>query len=300
MKTDDGLDLHVTTHGPADAPVSVVLAHCWTADEADWHYQVRDLLTRYGHDVRIVTWDHRGHGRSSAAPEQQCTITHLARDMGAVIDAHAPHGRLVLAGHSIGGMTIMALAQERRDLVERVAGLLFVSTSSGHLDTVTLGLPEAGPLIKSQIPRMLAVRARLHSRSRRRRSPGIERRVVTRFLFGDPLRPRDVGLVVDQLIACPPATMSGFYRDFMTHERTEALAAYDDVPTVVLVGSRDLLTPPRHGRRIAGAIRGARFVVCPGAGHMLPLERDRLVSDELIGLVDGALVPAVRARGRAG
>lgn len=300
MKTDDGLDLHVTTHGPADAPVSIVLAHCWTADEADWHYQVRDLLTRYGHDVRILTWDHRGHGRSSPAPEEACTITHLARDMGAVIDAHVPHGRLVLAGHSIGGMTIMALAEERPDLVERVAGLLFVSTSSGHLHTVTLGLPETGPLIKSQIPRMLAVRARLHSRSRRRRSPGIERRVVTRFLFGDPLRPRDVGLVVDQLIACPPATMSGFYRDFMTHERTEALAAYDGVPTVVLVGSRDLLTPPRHGRRIAGAIRGARFVVCPGAGHMLPLERDRLVSDELIDLVDGALVPAVRARGRVG
>lgn len=300
MKTDDGLELHVTTHGPADAAVTVALAHCWTADEADWHYQVRDLLTRYGHDVRILTWDHRGHGHSSPAPEPACTIAHLARDMGAVIDAHAPTGRLVLAGHSIGGMTIMALAQERPDLVERVAGLLFVSTSSGHLDSVTLGLPETGPLIKSQIPRMLALRARLHSRSRRRRSPGIERRVVTRFLFGDPLRPRDVGLVVDQLIACPPATMSGFYRDFMTHERTEALAAFDDVPTVVLVGSRDLLTPPRHGRRIAGAIRGARFVVCPGAGHMLPLERDRLVSDELIELVDGALLHAVRERRRAG
>ena len=295
MKSFDGLDLHVTTHGPAQAPLTVVLSHCWTADEADWHYQVRDLLTTYGHAVRILTWDHRGHGRSEAAPERDCTITNLARDLGDLIDAHAPHGRLVLAGHSIGGMTIMALADERPDLVPRVAGLLFVSTSSGRLDTVNLGLPETGPFVKAQIPRVLAIRARLHSRSRRRRSPTIERHVVTRFLFGDPLRPRDVGLVVDQLINCPPATMSGFYRDCLRHERTAALAAYDGIPTTVLVGSADLLTPPRHGRRIAGAVRGARFVVCPGAGHMLPLERERLVSDELEQLVEQALT-ATRSR----
>ena len=50
MRTYDGLELHVTTYGPEDAAVTVVLAHCWTADEADWHYQVRDLLTRFGHD----------------------------------------------------------------------------------------------------------------------------------------------------------------------------------------------------------------------------------------------------------
>lgn len=286
MRTHDGLELHVTTHGPEDAAVTVVLAHCWTADEADWHYQVRDLLTHFGHDIRIVTWDHRGHGRSAVAPEAACTIHHLARDMADVIDQYAAHGRLVLAGHSIGGMTMTELPAQRPDLVPRIAGLVFVATSSGRLDTVTLGLPEAGRLVRAQIPRMLAMRARLLSRANRRRTPSIERRVVNRFLFGSPMRPRDAGLVVDQLINCPPATMSGFYRDCMTHERTAWLTAYDGIPTTVLVGSRDLLTPPRHGRRIATNIRGARLVVAPGAGHMLPLERDRLVSDELIGLVE--------------
>lgn len=295
MKTYDGLELHVTTHGPDDAPVTVVLSHCWTADEAEWHYQVRDLMTRYGHGIRILTWDHRGHGRSQAAPERDCTIHNLARDMGDVIDTYAPHGRLVLTGHSIGGMTIMTLPEVRPDLVGRVDALLFVATSSGRLDTVTLGLPETGKLVKSQIPRILAIRARLHSRSQRRRSPAIERQIVARFLFGTPSRQRDCGLVVDQLINCPPATMSGFYRDLMLHERTDGLTAYDGIPTTVLVGSADRLTPPHHARRLAGAIRGARLVVCPGAGHMLPLERDRLVSDELIHLVDGALPTAQSA-----
>ncbi len=288
MQTYDGLSLNVTLRGPHDAPVTVLLAHCWTADEADWHYQVRDLLTHFGHRVRIITWDHRGHGNSDSCPERACTIENLARDMTDLIDTHALTGPLVLAGHSIGGMTISAIPALRPDLVQRIAGLLLVSTSSGRLDTVTLGLPETGPLVKAQIPRVLALRARMLSRSTRRSSPTIERQVAKRFLFGTP-RPRDLGLVVDQLINCSPATFSGFYKDFMRHERTDLLPAFDRIPTTVMVGSRDLLTPPRHARRIANHIHGGRLVVVPGAGHMLPLECDRMVSDELIELVENAL-----------
>jgi pimeloyl-ACP methyl ester carboxylesterase len=293
MRTFDGLRLHVTTYGPQDAPVSVVLAHCWTSDAEDWHYQVRDLLARFGHGIRILTWDHRGHGRSEAAPESACTIEHLARDLGDVVDAHAPRGPLVVVGHSIGGMAMTALPEVRPDLVERIAGLLFVATSSGRLDTVTLGLPEVGPVVRNRLPFVLATRARLLTRRERRRSPSIERAVVNRFLFGHPMRLRDAGLVVDQLTCCPPATMSGFYRDFMRHERTAGLTAYDGIPTRVLVGDADLLTPPAHGRRIATAIRGARLLVAPGAGHMLPLERDELVSQHLVELVEGALTRGI-------
>lgn len=289
MRTFDGLDLHVRVYGPATAPATVVLAHCWTSDAEDWHYQVRDLLDRFGHGVRILTWDHRGHGRSAAASEDSCTIENLARDLGDLVDAHAPTGPLVVAGHSIGGMAMTALPDVRPDLVARIAGLLFVATSSGRLETVTLGLPEVGPLVRGRIPGLLATRARLLSRRVRRRSPSIERGVVNHFLFGESLRLRDAGLVVDQLVSCPPATMSGFYRDFMRHERTAALPAYDGIPTRVLVGDADLLTPPHHGRRIAAAIRGARLLVVPGAGHMLPLERDALVSTHLVELAEGAL-----------
>lgn len=291
--TEDGLRLHVTVRGRGEAAVTVLLAHCWTADEDDWLHQIHGLLARYGHDIRLITWDHRGHGRSDASPARDCTIAQLARDLGQIVDAFSPEGPLVIAGHSIGGMTMTALPEERPDLVDRVAGLLFVSTSSGRLDTVTLGLPAASAaLTRSRLPLLLATRARLLSRSRRRHAPVVERQIVTRFLFGEPLRPRDVGLVVDQIINCPPATMAGFYRDFMTHERTKGLAAFDSVPTTVLVGSRDLLTPPLHGRRIAAGIRGARFLVAPDAGHMLTLERPDLVTGELCALIDPLLAPA--------
>jgi pimeloyl-ACP methyl ester carboxylesterase len=289
LSTHDGLSLHVTVRGRDDATLTVLLAHCWTADEADWHYQVHDLLAQYGHDLRIITWDHRGHGRSDPAPADACTVQNLARDLGGVVDRFAPAGPLVLAGHSIGGMAITALPEERPDVVERIAGLLLVATSCGRLNTVTLGFPETlGKAMRNRIPFLLATRARTLTRRQRQRIPLIERQVTRRFLFGEPKHQRDMNLVVDQIINCPPATMAGYYRNMMIHERAAGLRAFDGVPTTVLVGSRDLLTPPQHARRIAAAIRGARMLVAPDAGHMLTLERPHLVTAELFAIIDRA------------
>ena len=66
MLTRDGHRLHVTTNGPDHAPLAVFLAHCWRLNQHDWHYQVRDRQQAFGHGIRIVTWDHRGHGESDA------------------------------------------------------------------------------------------------------------------------------------------------------------------------------------------------------------------------------------------
>lgn len=295
--TEDGLRIHVTVRGREDAPLTVLLSHCWTAEESDWHYQVTDLLARYGHDIRLITWDHRGHGRSDRAPEAACTIPLLTRDLGLVIDTYAPEGPLVVAGHSVGGMAITAIPEERPDLMPRIAGVLFVSTTSGELSKVTLGLPAAtGPILRDRLPFVLASRSRMLSLSRRERFPVMERQIAKRFLFGRPARPRDVGHVVDQLIHAWPETMSGFFKDMMAHDRIGNLAAFDDIPATVLVGSRDLLTPPEHAGKIAQGIRGARLLVAPGAGHYLPFERRELVSDELCVLVDRALA---RAAGQA-
>ncbi len=291
--TEDGLRIHVTVRGRDDAPLTVLLSHCWTAEESDWHYQVTDLLARYGHDIRLITWDHRGHGRSDRAPEAACTIPLLARDLGLVVDTYAPEGPLVIAGHSVGGMTITALPEERPDLMPRIVGVVFVSTTSGELSKVTLGLPAAtGPILRDRLPFVLASRSRMLSLSRRERFPVMERQIVKRFLFGRPARPRDVGHVVDQLIHAWPETMSGFFKDMMEHDRIGNLAAFDDIPTTVLVGSRDLLTPPEHAGKIAQGIRGARLLVAPDAGHYLPFERRELVTDELCVLIDRALARA--------
>lgn len=293
MQTHDGLWLDVTTYGPDDAPVTVFLAHCWTMDQQDWHYQVRDLLAEHGHGVRIVTWDHRGHGGSSPVTRDGARIELLARDWGDLVDRLAPTGPLVLAGHSIGGMAMLALAEQRPDLLERVVGVALVATSSGELDTVTLGLPDVGPLVRAQIPRVLALRSLTLSRRARRRAPVVERLLMRSLLFGTPVRLGDMALAVEGLIGCRAATVVGYYEDCLRHDRATALERFAGIPTHVLVGSRDVLTPPAHARRLAEGIPGAVLTVAPGAGHMLPLERDRLVSSTLVGLLRPYAGPAV-------
>jgi pimeloyl-ACP methyl ester carboxylesterase len=285
VRTHDGHRLSVSTYGPDDAALTVFLAHCWTLNQHDWDYQVRDLLAEFGHRVRIVTWDHRGHGGSDPVPRAECTIENLALDWAQLVDELAPTGPLVLAGHSIGGMTMMELADVRPEIFDRVVGVALVSTSSGDMDTVTLGLPELGAPIRSQIPRLLALRSRTLSRRARRRAPIVERLVMRRLVFGTPLRLADVALAVEGLISCPGDTVVGFYEDAIRHERTHAVKVLGGIPTHVLVGTHDLLTPPAHARRLAEAIDGAVLSVAPGAGHMLPLERDALVSGSLVRLV---------------
>jgi pimeloyl-ACP methyl ester carboxylesterase len=108
---------------------------------------------------------------------------------------------------------------------------------------------------------------------------------MRRFLFGRPLRLADAALAVDGLINCTADTVVGFYEDCLAHDRAHALKVLDDIPTHVLVGTRDVLTPPSHARRIADHVRGSVFTVVPDAGHMLPLERDQLVSGVLIRLI---------------
>jgi pimeloyl-ACP methyl ester carboxylesterase len=283
--TSTGIDLAVGRYGRADAQVTIVLAHCWTADRHDWDNQVRDLLAEFGRDVQILTWDHRGHGESTKIGRNDCTVANLARDLGELVDTYAPTGHLVLAGHSIGGMTMCALVEERPDLLARTVGAAFVSTSSGGMDTVTLGLPEMGPALRSQIPRMLALRSRTLSRRARRRAPIMERLVVRNFVLGQPMHLADAAYVVEGLINSPAATIVGFYEDIIQfHERTEALKAFEGIPTRVLVGSRDVLTPVSHARTIASAIPGAELLIAPEAGHMLPQERAELVSATLIKL----------------
>ena len=291
MRTHDGLQLHVRAEGPIDAPVSVVLVHCWTSDHDAWRYQLRDLRARYGHGIRIVAYDQRGHGQSDPAPKHAARIEHLGRDLGDVIDEYAPQGRLVLAGHSIGGMSVMELGLQRPQLFrERVGGVCFIATSAGRLRSVTLGLPDIGPWVKDHIPYVLAFRSRTLSRKQRLRAPIIESLVVRRFLFGDTMRLRDHMLTVEGLVNVPGSTMTGFFEDLMHHDRHGHLEeTLDGIPTLVLVGERDVLTPPEHARHLARHVPQARLIISPGAGHMLPLERDRHVSEMLCSLVDPLL-----------
>ncbi|OLT12696.1 alpha/beta hydrolase [Pseudonocardia sp. CNS-139] len=279
----DGVPLHVEVDGPADAPVTVVLAHGWSLDARTWG-PVAQLLAG---PSRVVRYDHRGHGRSAGVDPATMTIDQLADDLAAVLAAVAPEGPLVLGGHSMGGMTLMALADRHPGLLARAAGIALVATASGGVMEQPFGLA----------PRQAAVYRQVEDRfygSRRwsRRGafgpswalgPGLGW-----LLLGRGADPAARRLTVRAVAECRPQTVSGFRATLATHERDAALAAFASVPTVLLVGDRDRLTPVRAARRIAGALPSADLTIFPEAGHMLPLERAGGVADRIAGLVRAA------------
>jgi pimeloyl-ACP methyl ester carboxylesterase len=288
VTTDDGVPLHVELDGRADAPVTVVFSHGFTARLAEWELQRRALR----HRARLVFWDQRGHGRSGWTPLTKATIDRTGRDLGQVLDATTPTGPVVLAGHSMGGMSIMALARQRPDLFgPRVVGVFLLATSAGGLvETGILGLALKVVRRLGLLPlylRFLQLIAPFLERFRRR-GTAIGRRVTRRLLFGqNDAHPHDVRMVQDLLEETPiPVTMA-FYATFLDHDETAALEVLRRVPVTVVAATHDRLTPAAHGRRIAETIgAGAELVVVPGAGHSVNLTRTHIVDDALNALMD--------------
>ncbi|MGY1913990.1 alpha/beta fold hydrolase [Blastococcus sp. SYSU DS0973] len=293
VTTDDGVDLHVEVDGPAgggamDAPLTVVLCHGFTARLAEWQLQREALRDR----TRLVLWDQRGHGRSGWTPLTKATIDRTGRDLGQVLDAVAPTGPVVLAGHSMGGMSILALARQRPELFGgRVVGAFLLATSAGGL----VGTGPVGFLVKvgrrlGLLPLYLWLLQRLAPRLEQLpwRGRFVGRRSIRRLLFGrDDADRRSVRMVQELLEATPlPVTMA-FYATFLDHDETAALPVLRRIPVTVVAATHDRLTPAAHGRRIAETIGpGAELVVVPGAGHSVNLTRRAVVDQALLDLLD--------------
>jgi pimeloyl-ACP methyl ester carboxylesterase len=219
------------------------------------------------------------------------SIDQLGRDLGEVLDAVAPHGPVVLLGHSMGGMTIMALARQRPELFgDRVVGAFLLATSSG-------GVAEAGPLgLVVRITRRLGLLqlflwlTMLWSpvlERFRKRGTRAGRAFYRHYLFGtDDAEPELVTLVQDLLEQTPLTVTSSFYRTLLDHDEHASLAAMRDIPVTLLVGDSDRLTPESHSRRMAQALPDAELVVVPGAGHSVNITRQAVVDGALLRLLD--------------
>ncbi|GAB3154835.1 alpha/beta hydrolase [Amycolatopsis stemonae] len=281
----DGAALHVSQTGPADSAVTLVLVHGWTQDHRTWDF----VLPHLDPGVRVLRYDLRGHGGSAHARRGSATIARLADDLAELVADRVPAGPLVLAGHSMGGMTLMVLAERHPALVrERLAGAAFVATSSGDMDQLTLGFPGlAGRSVTRFEPRLARLLAGLRSETLRMR-PGMVRSGARKLVFGDRPGRAEVDSVVDQLLCAHPASAGLFLDAIAAHRGVGGLGALCDVPSVVLAGEKDRLCPLAHAKVIAEELPHAEFVRYPGAGHMLPQERPYEVARRISALVRAA------------
>ncbi len=280
------------------APVTVVFSHGYCLNQDSWHFQ-RAALRGV---VRTVHWDQRSHGRSGRGAAQledgtPVSIDQLGRDLKAVIDEAAPKGPIVLAGHSMGGMTVMALAAQFPELIrERVAGVALVGTSSGRLGEVNFGLPVAGVnAVRRVLPgvlKALGQRAELVERGRRA-TADLFAGIIKRYSFATRDVDPAVARFAERMIEGTPIdVVAEFYPAFNDHDKTQALAHFAGLPVLVLAGIDDLVTPSEHSEAIAELLPDAELVLVPDAGHLVMLEHPEAVTDRLADLL-------TRARERA-
>ncbi|GLW33048.1 alpha/beta fold hydrolase [Actinoplanes regularis] len=303
----DGARLHAELSGPADAQVTVVLLHGWCLDRRTWRHQAQTLDGLGLRAPRVIAYDARGHGRSSATRRSSATLDQLGDDLAEVLRRLAPTGPVVLAGHSMGGMTIMEYAHRHSaEFADRVAGLLLVSTTAeGHTHT-RYGLPDpVAGLMRMGETFGAGVLARSGVwRPHRAVLPALAP-ALRWLLFGDRCAEDDLSLTLRSVGRTSLRSIGGFRESIGTQQRLDTLAKLGDMPAAVLVGDRDRLTPPACAESITAALPSAELYVLAGAGHMLPLERPEEVSDALVSIVrrvhhrtGGNARPAGLERGR--
>jgi len=278
---EDGVPLHVEINGPDTAPMTVIFCHGYTVNQDCWHFQRRDLS-----DYRLVFWDQRDHGRSGRSAEGSGSIGQLGADLKAVIDATAPGpAPVVLVGHSMGGMTIMALADQHPGLFgTKVAGAVLISTAARGLED---GSPWMPAPIRPALTRALP--AVLNGAAKGRRAILVERGrrvsadlafLTTRLIgFGDgDVSPATVAFLDQMVSATPIEVVARFCQALLSCDMRGCLATLGRVPVTVIVGEKDRLIAARHGIELATQIPGAQLVWAPGAGHALILEQPELVN----------------------
>ena len=275
----DGTVLHAELYGRHDGP-TVVLVHGWTCTNQFWKNQIRDLSEEF----RVVAYDQRGHGRSEAAHDGDYGIDAFADDLDAVLDAVlSPGERAIVAGHSLGGMTIVGWAGRHADRVaERIAGAVLVNTGMGDLIVESLVVntpPGLGGGRRTIGKVFLGASAPLP-----KGPTPLTTRAVHYIALGSKASPAAVAFTEQLVLEAPRAARAGVGRMLSDLDLYESIASLT-VPTLVIAGERDRLSPPSHSRRMAEALPDlVELVEVPGSGHMSPLEAPREVSSRIVDL----------------
>jgi non-heme chloroperoxidase len=283
IPTHDGGELYVIERG---AGTPIVFAHGITLTSQVWARQFRSLPEA---GFRAVAFDGRGHGESTVGDSGH-SIANLAEDLRTVLQALDLRDA-VLVGHSMGGMAVQLLATRHPDVVHaRVRGVVLLSTSprsfasDAHrirrgLDRAVGVVPDVGALL-------------------RQRNLGL---LIARLGFGDDPDPRCVEATRQMLGGCSRETLHEAGRAMFELDVTGELP-HLALPTLVVVGSADLLTPPRDAYAIAALVPGSELVEFPRAGHMLMYERTDELDELIVDFARACLrdVPAPRAEAWAG
>ncbi|HEV7468903.1 MAG TPA: alpha/beta hydrolase [Pseudonocardia sp.] len=294
VTADDGVRLaaeEIEPSGGRTPTLTVVLVHGFALDRRTWQFQRRSLPELGEPAVRVVLYDQRSHGRSERAAQESCTLEQLGKDLDSVLRTLAPAGPLVLVGHSMGGMTLMALAEQKPELFrERVAGVGLISTSAGEMGSA--GLP--GTLLSRHNPltRGVGLLARVQPslvEGVRKVASNLIWGITRRYAYGNQsVDPALVDLVDTMISANAVDALTDFVDTLGTHDRIAALPGLASAEVLVAAGTADQVIPYSHSERIAAELPTATLVTLPGVGHLPMLEEHEVIDEALTGLIQRA------------
>jgi pimeloyl-ACP methyl ester carboxylesterase len=240
-----------------------------------------------------VLYDQRSHGRSERSEPGNATIEQLGRDLHSVLTELTGDEPVVLVGHSMGGMSIVALAEEHPELFgDKVVGAALISTTAGSLHThrvLSRWIPDAlgrraverGLVIASQRERLLELV--------RKRGSAVAFAVIREFAFGDGHVPASWVEFLDREIAAVPLdVLVEFIPQFDALDKFHVVESFAQVPTWIMCGTRDKLTSIGQSRKLRSRIPGSRLVELDGGGHMSLFEFKDRVNRELDDLLQAA------------
>ena len=288
VTTPDGIDLAVREVGPEDAPLTVVFSHGFCLRMGGFHFQRVRLEQEWGSQVRMVFYDHRGHGQSAEAPPDTYTIEQLGRDLETVLAVTAPKGPVVLVGHSMGGMTVLSHARQfPRRYPSRIVGAALISSAAEGV-----ARSPVAEILKN--PALEAVRfAVRYAPKTVHRTRGAAKSIIAPILrtasYGDEkVSPSVVAFSEKMMLGTPIVTLVEFLHALEVHDEDEGLRTLAKVPTLIACGDRDLITPAEHSQAMAAALPKSELLIVGGAGHLVQLEQPKVIDDALVRLVERA------------
>lgn len=280
----DKTPLAVTYWAGPTTTNTVVFLHGLCLAQTAWCTQINAVLRHFGPNTSVISYDHRGHGQSGAAPIRTYRIDQLADDLDQILTTLRIHGPVTLVGHSLGAMVALTyLANSTRRCSAPITGLVLCATAAGKLTTCGIGrlltLPALGAILRvvEHTPDRAtgALVAPLSLALSRLRTHGsVEHQTLA-------------NVIANALTTTALSTAVGFLPSLRDYDQLHTLTAITACTTIIS-GGTDLLTPPEHSTHMAANIAGAAHVHIPHAGHMLPQQAARRVNTAITDTITAA------------
>ena len=242
----------------------VVLIHGYPFNRSLWNEQVAALSD----SCRVIAPDLRGFGESETS-DGPATMNRMAQDVAELLD-HLGIARATIAGLSMGGYVALAFYKQ---LSSRVRALILADTRA-QADT-----EEAKQTRAQQAEKALS-----------EGMAGIADAMLPKLLTPETVskRPEIVKRVRDMMLKTKPEGAAAALRGMAERDDQTSLLAKISVPTLILVGAEDAITPVADSEKMNQAITGSRLVVLENAGHVSNLERTEQFNEALLDFIESS------------